>query len=137
MSIRDAIERIALADARRFELRVLALQRQLLERCEDEKTCRVIQEIVDEEDAHIERLDRLAGAGHEKIKAGRTPELKGETVCEMLREILEMEQSSVAFYNLLADRTPLPAVKRVFREIADAEKDHEEKLAAHVREVCG
>ena len=72
-----------------------------------------------------------------RSNAGTRPELRGETVCEMLEEMLAMEKAAVAFYDLLAERTPVPAVRDVFRALADAERGHGARLADRIREVCG
>jgi len=136
MNVRGAIERIALADARRFEERMRGLQRQALEKCRDDSTRRLIQDLIAEEDDHLRQLDGMS-ASESRSNGGKHPELRGETVCERLEEMLAMEKAAVAFYDLLAERTPVPAVRDVFRTLADAERGHEARLAHHIREVCG
>ena len=134
MSMKRAIERIALADARRFEERMRGLQEKILEKCDDAATRRILKDLIAEEDEHLRRLDQVS-APESRSKIEKRPELRGRTVREMLTEILEMEKAAVAFYDLLAERTAVPAFRELFRGLAAAERRHEACLAEHVRNV--
>ena len=80
-------------------------------------------------------MDKSLGDGHEKILPEGSTQLKSSDVNGILHEILDKERASVTFYGLLAERTPLHAVKEIFRNLADEEKGHVAKLAAHIAEV--
>lgn len=148
MPFRDAISRLAVADARRFELQMAAMLEEILKSCADESSRSVIREIISEETDHLQRLETLAPLG-EKRSSPLPPEEREKlpaapdtlvppagSTCEMLREVLKKEEASVTFYALLAERTPIPAIKDVFKQIADAERGHVAKLSDHVHRLC-
>jgi len=142
MSIRGAIERLALADAQRFETHIAGMLRTILEACREAATRAVIEEILAEEEDHLHRLDALVPAGVRETRrepaadVKEMPPLQSGSVCEMLREVLKKEKASVTFYELLAERTPVQAIKRAFRQIAEAEKGHVARLTEQVRRIC-
>ena len=147
MSFRDAIARLALADARRFELQTAAMLREILESCRDEATRAVIREIAAEEDQHARRLQEAApGAkppspplpAEEQAALPSPPDTAAPdgATCDKLRVLLKKEEASVLFYSLLAERTPIPAVRRVFEQIAAQERGHAARLAGHIRQIC-
>ena len=137
MPLRDSIERLALADACRFELRIAQELKQIHDLSDNPSTRELLAELIAEEEAHLSSLTSLLPVE----KAAETVEIEPPAsektdLCTMLRNILKKEESSVTFYELLAERTPIPAVKDAFRTIAEAEKKHVVKLAQHIRELC-
>ncbi len=140
MSLRDAVERLLLADATRFERRILAMMEAVLARCSEPRTCTLIEELIAEEHQHLASLDAVSEDAADEcedatLKSGYL--FKGETVCEMLREISQKEQASITFYALLADRTPVPGIRHAFQQIAEGEKGHVKRLAEHILAICG
>ncbi len=146
--MRDALTRLAVADARRFEVGEAAALRELLSACTDNAMRAVLEEIISEDEEHLRNLDGLAGAGKPAVQQPSTqkekplpkvPEtdLHGRSICERLQKFLKKERAAITFYELLAQRTPIPAVRRVFQHIAEAERAHAEKFAEQVRRICG
>jgi rubrerythrin len=147
MPFRNFIARLALNDARRFEAEAAGELQEILAGCEDPRTRTVLERIVREEEEHLTHLEaelaRLRGkpaaAPKEKPplpEAPRREKLSGTTL-EKLERLLKKEQASTTFYKLLSERTPIPAVRAIFRSIAEQEKGHAAALAEHVREIGG
>src|SRR5512137_2513938 len=110
MAFRDAIVRIALADAHRFELETAAMLRDILQSCADERTRQVIREIIAEEEGHAETLQkaaagtRAAAAGPPAAEKKDLPSAPGAEavpgpICDKLRDLLAKEDASVRFYS--------------------------------------
>ena len=147
MPFREAIARLALRDARRFEMQTAAMLRRILATCHDNATRTVLQEITAEEQQHLQRLEGAAGESQtsapgpppELPKMPESPDsrLPEGTVHEKLRAVLKKEEASATFYHLLAERTLIPAVREVFKEIAAQEKRHAERLAELIRRLSG
>lgn len=147
MSLSNAIARIILADARRFEVETAAMLRDILRDCPDAATRKVVEEILAEEESHAARL----GEAREGVKAAAAvptaadraalpaapaaSKVSGAT-CDRLRDVLAKEEASVLFYSLLAKRTLIPSVRDLLNSIADQERGHARKLADHIRAVC-
>jgi rubrerythrin len=155
MSFRNALARIVLADARRFEVETAAMLRDILPHCADPAARRVVEEILAEEEAHAVRLSEVS-AGVKAAKAEPSAAERAalpavpsvapvacagpacsKDVCDRLRDVLAKEEASVRFYSLLADRALIPSVRNLFREIAEQERGHARKLAAVVGPMCG
>lgn len=149
MPFRQAIARLAVADARRFEIQTVSMLREILSGCDDAATRTVLEEIIAEEEAHCRILEEAARgrdetgrppAPEEKKKLPEAPDMsppRDASVSGALRAVLRKERASVTFYELLAERTPVPAVRDIFRQIAEVERMHARKLAAHIRRICG
>jgi len=139
MSIRSAIERIALSDARRLETRIAAMLRWILKSCEHPETRAVLANLIAGEEEHLSHLDALNPTEHVAPETtDKSPDVRpnGDTVCDMLRDVLRRESAAVTFYELLAERTPVPPVKEVFSRIAAEEKEHVAQLDAEIRRLC-
>ena len=150
MPFRDGIMRLAVADARLFEARTVEMLRDLVKSCADSETRGVIEEIMSEETEHVRRLDELVKrAGPEaavkpddeqmqrEIPATPDTILPDGPIREKLRDLVEKEEASAMFYGLLAQRTPIRAVRRVFSEIAAMERSHAAKLREHLCRISG
>lgn len=148
MPFREFVARVALGDARRFEIESAQELREIMAGCEDARTCAVLEEIVRQEEEHLahldEELERLRGkpapATRPAIEPLPTPpprqKLTG-TTCEKLKRLLKKEEGSATFYSILAERTLIPAVRGVFRHLGDEERGHAEALAKLIAEICG
>ena len=142
MSIRNAIERLAVADALRFEIHTAAMLRKALDVCTDPQVRLVLQEIIAEEEEHLQSLDELLPPDTDRTRCApaeetrKAPPLPRGPVCDILRAVLKREEASVTFYALLAERTPVPAIRRIFEQTAQSERGHVAKLAEHVHRVC-
>jgi rubrerythrin len=146
MSVSDFIARMALSDARRFEIEAAGELREILSECPDPRTRAVLERIIREEAEHLAHLDaelaRLRGKPAVPPEHPPLPKppprepLAGSTI-EKLQRLLKKEEASAAFYRLLSERTPIPAVRKIFRAIADQEKGHAEALARHIGELRG
>lgn len=150
MPIRNAIARLAIADARRFEQQALERLRAILDDCPDDSTRTVIAEIFREEESHLAHLDEAcrgmpacaAPAPVEPPAPGATPPLPPAPppegpICQKLRSLLAMEEASIHFYAFLGERTLIPVVRDIFRHITDEERAHAAKLRAHIDRLCG
>lgn len=148
MPFRDAIARLALSDARRFEVQTVSMLNEILESCPDDATRQLVRDLIQEEESHIRALEQtlpsvkpspVSAPPEEKKKIPPLPDTShtAGSVCQRLADVLKKEEASVTFYSLLAERTLIPAVRDVFRGIADGERGHARKLAEHIRRVCG
>ena len=135
MSLRNAVERLALADARRFELRIASELRQIRALSDNPATRSFLDELIAEEETHLASLSSLA-PGEGVLESVTSSPAKEGDIAAMLREVLKKEEGSVTFYELLAERTPIPAIKSAFKKIAEAERGHVKRLARHIQELC-
>ena len=146
MPFREALAKLALSDAARFERETAETLRGILASCRDERLRRALEEILAEEEAHCsairkELARRAPGKQPPQEERERLPRAPNATVsvsddvCKALRRLLEKEEASATFYTLLAERTPIPAVRDVFLGIAAAERGHAAKLAALARRL--
>ena len=144
MSFHEALARLALADARRFEAETARMLRDILRSCRDAATRKVIEEIIAEEEGHLRQLEGASAAGtpasqpvppaaKQELPAIPDTILEDGPIRDRLRQVLRKEEASVAFYSLLAERTLIPPVRRVFEAIAAQERGHAAKLAEHLR----
>ena len=136
MSLRNAVERLALADACRFELRIANELRHIRTVSDNPATRSFLDELIAEEETHLASLSSFMPEDEIPESVVSSP-AKGRDITAMLREVLKKEDGSVTFYELLAERTPIPAIKSAFQKIAEAEKGHVKRLARHIQELCG
>ncbi len=136
------IMRLVVQDARRFEIGETRMLQELRATCTDDLMRKALDEILSEEQGHLRELDELAG--HELTTTELKEEMPGSPGTGLpcgdtrakLREFLKREEAAVTFYELLAARSPLPPVRRVFKNIAAAERAHVEKMTRHIRRIC-
>jgi rubrerythrin len=140
MTLKDSITRMAVEDARRFEIETADFLRELRDSCGNVELRQTLDGLVAEETQHLAMLEEFApssklphAAQHEMPSA--TP-LPFAATCARLKEVLAKEEASVTFYALLAERTPVPPLKRLFSRIADMERGHVEKIRTAVRHAC-
>lgn len=146
MPFRNAVARIVLADARRFEVETAAMLREILNSCADAETRRVLEDILAEEEGHAARLSEAregveAGAPpppavRETLPAPPSAAAPPGAICDRLREVLTREEASALFYSLLARRTVIPFIRNLFNEIAEQERGHAKRLAEHIAALC-
>ena len=147
MPFRETIAHLALRDARRFEIQSAAMLRRILTTCPDNATRMVLEEIMAEEQQHLQRLEEAAEESRTssaepppdlpKMPESPDSRLPEGSVYEKLRAVLKKEEASAAFYNLLAERTLIPSVRAVFKGIAAQENRHAERLAERIRLLSG
>lgn len=147
MPIRSALARLALRDAERMEHRLISELRALHQRSEDPATRHVIQRILAEEEKHLRRLEAARGELPAAPEASVTPpesasepwpplRIQGAEICDQLRSLVEVEEASATFYELLAQRALLRPVREVFATLACEERAHAETMRHHLRRLC-
>lgn len=147
MPLRNFIAKFALTDARRFEVEALQELKDIHAECPETKTRAVLERIIREEEEHVAHMDeelaKLRGKPVEEPdekpalpEAPRREPLKGTTL-QKLQRLAKKEEASATFYRLLSERTPIPAVRKIFRHLAEEECGHFDALAEHVRELQG
>jgi len=140
----DWILKVVVQDARRLERAEARMLEKLRSGCTDASLAITLDQILGEERGHLRQLNALAGdetpgpeGAGEAADPGTLRPLPAGAICEDLRAFLRREESAATFYELLAERSPLPPIRRAFRDMAMAERSHAEKMLRHIRRICG
>ncbi len=137
-SKRGMMMRAILHIAAEFEEASVADYHALAERTDNPAVKLLFQELAADEKAHLLMM-RNAGADHAQAEFAElqradlpsSPELEHDVAISNrpdLQHALEHEKATMAFYHELAGRTAIPALRRTFTYLANAEQDHIQRI---------
>lgn len=133
---------LVLRQAEAFEQAACADYRNLAARLTDPALRQLVEQLALEEANHG---DRLRAATPHTDPGGEVPPLSvaigdlhpdvaaSSTDRPLLEHAIEHELAAAGFYRELAGLTPIPALKQVFGDLADAEQGHADRLRALLR----